>query len=536
MKSLPARPSLDSLRKQAKKLARDIAAGDASAIALARAHLSTLELPLTQRNAQLVIAREYGYPGWQELSAEVTKRIGGDNLDLVIRQARRAIHENDLDRLKQLLADYPALLSWRGGEAHGGLLGFATGAYGDAFGEEREHWFTRFACAELLIDAGAVVTPDVVDGLLFSRAKGLLELFRRKGLLPHTLKFLAALGDLDAARGVLSASEHDRATVTTAFIMACRFEHERVALLLLEPVVALDPDLASTVDAAGGGAAFIKGLIEMRPELDDALAVGPRLAFIMGRVRRAIDEGDLPTFIDLLRNEPRILDKLFLSFQRRLVEDATLKNRAEFIVALLELKPALVRGREPAPPTQAFEFALTYGRSDLIPLLTRIWPMPNDLVHAAGMGDMTRVKSWFDDTGAPALGDLRHHFPFTDLRARNDLHWEVTPQHVLDAAFAFAVLNRHFDVADFLLEHGANVNTDWNSHEPASILHHLVFEDNYESMQYLIDRGIDLTIKDYRWNSTARGWALHAKKDQKMADWLEQAERSRLQRPDRTRR
>ena len=35
-KSLPARPSLESLRKQAKKLARDIAAGDAGAIARAR--------------------------------------------------------------------------------------------------------------------------------------------------------------------------------------------------------------------------------------------------------------------------------------------------------------------------------------------------------------------------------------------------------------------------------------------------------------------------------------------------------------------
>jgi hypothetical protein len=69
--SLPARPSLESLRKQAKKLARDVAAGDAAAIARARAHLPHVDLPLTQRNAQLVIAREYGFAGWKDLLKEV---------------------------------------------------------------------------------------------------------------------------------------------------------------------------------------------------------------------------------------------------------------------------------------------------------------------------------------------------------------------------------------------------------------------------------------------------------------------------------
>ena len=82
-------------------------------------------------------------------------------------------------------------------------------------------------------------------------------------------------------------------------------------------------------------------------------------------------------------------------------------------------------------------------------------------------------------------------------------------------------------MADFLLEHGADINTNWNSHEPASLLHHLVFLGNYEAMQFLIDRGIDMTIEDYRWKGTARGWALYAMKDQKMADWLEEAERQR---------
>jgi hypothetical protein len=61
-----------------------------------------------------------------------------------------------------------------------------------------------------------------------------------------------------------------------------------------------------------------------------------------------------------------------------------------------------------------------------------------------------------------------------------------------------------------------------------SILHHLVFLPNpYESMQFLIDRDIDMTIKDYRWDSNAAGWARYGKSDEKMALWLEEAERQR---------
>ena len=48
-------------------------------------------------------------------------------------------------------------------------------------------------------------------------------------------------------------------------------------------------------------------------------------------------------------------------------------------------------------------------------------------------------------------------------------------------------------------------------------------------MQFLIDRGIDMTIKDYRWNSDARGWAYYAAHDEKMAQWLEEAQQRREQ-------
>src|SRR3954471_716146 len=231
-KSLPDRPSLESLRKQSKKLARDIAAGDTAAIARARAHLPNVDLPLTQRNAQLVIAREYGYAGWQDLTAEVSKRLG-KRLEWAVAQARRIIHDNDVERLKQLLAEYPALLSWTGrvwGEADEddvrGLLGMATSSYADAGDAQREQWFTRGACAELLIEAGAVVVPSVCEDILRSRASGLLELFHRKGLLPRTLKFFAALGDLERVRAAIDENANDLATVNEAFMCACRFKQE----------------------------------------------------------------------------------------------------------------------------------------------------------------------------------------------------------------------------------------------------------------------------------------------------------------------
>jgi hypothetical protein len=527
MKSLPARPSLESLRKQAKKLARDVAAGDAAAIARARVHLPRIDPPLTQRNAQLVIAREYGYDGWQDLTAEVSKRLGA-GVEWAATEAQRAIHDNDVERLKQLLAEYPALLSWQGDDDHTGLLGFATGAYGDAGDPERERWFTRAGPAELLIDAGAVVAPAVVQGLLVSRAKGLLELFRRRDLVPRTLEFFAALGDLDAVRAALDANGHDLAIVNDAFITAGRFQHDAIASLLLERSVDLDPELGRHIHESVGRRAFIKSFTE-NGSLDrsQATTVGPWKAFVMGQVSHALHERDPKTFVSVLRREPWLLGDAYVWFQKRLIENASfVKDREEFIAALLDLDPAILR-QQPPPPSQAIEFALTYGNIYLIPLLTRIWPLPDDLPHAAGMGNLARVKRWFDAEGKPALGDPANHAPATSAHPREAQWGDVGVQQVLDTALAWSVINRQFEVADFLLEHGANVNTNWNSHEPASILHHLIFEDNYESMQYLIDRGIDMTIKDYRWNSDARGWARHGKKDEQMAQWLEEAERKR---------
>src|SRR6266568_1080150 len=417
-KSLPARPSLESLRKQAKKLARDIAASDDGAIARVRAHLPNVDLPLTQRNAQVVIASEYGYAGWQDLTAEVSKRLG-KGLEWAVAQARRIIHDNDVERLKQLLAEYPALLSWKDDDEDGGLVGMATGAYGDAGDAHREQWFTRAASAELLIDAGAVVTPSVCQGILESRARGLLQLFQRKGLLPRTLKFFAALGDLDAVRTALDQNGHDLATVNEAFVCACRFQHEGVASLLLERSIALDPELGKHIDGHTDRLPFLRCFNRSdRSDFAQVAALGLWKVFVMGQVQRALDERDLTPFVGELQREPWLLADAHVAFQAELIETASFQNdRGEFIGALLDLDPAILR-RQPPPPSQAIEHAITYANTHLIPLLTRIWPVPDDLPHAAAMGDLARVKRWFDAEGKPALGDVAEQAPATSVHPR----------------------------------------------------------------------------------------------------------------------
>jgi hypothetical protein len=544
-KSLPDRPSLESLRKQAKKLQRDVTDADADAIARVRAQLPDADLLLTRRDALLVIAREYGYAGWWDLVAEVNKRQG-KGLEWAITQARRVIHDNDVEGLKQLLIEYPELLSWHD---DGGLLGIATDSYGDSFNESSEQHFTRAACAELLIDAGAVVMPSVCEGLLASRARGLLQIFQRRGLLPSTLKFFAALGDINAVRTTLDENGNDLTAVTEAFTIACSFKHEMIASLLLDQAIVLDPELGARVDESVGRQAFIEYFIENRPA--NATTVGPWKAFVMEQVSRAVyswsgsetslkdlrGDSNLKAFVNLLHREPWMLDEAFVEFQTKIIGRAALHGQGQFITALLDMNPAILQ-RQPPPPSQAIEFAFTYANTHVIPVLTRIWSLPDDLPHAAGIGDLSRVKQWFDASGAPALGDVENHYPSSPYMPKDRIdeyagQWgALREQRLLDVALAWSVINSHLDVADFLLKHGANINTTWSSHEPASILHELVWHKNYEAMQFLIDRGIDMTIKDYRWNSNAAGWARYAANDEKMAQWLEEAERKREQSTD----
>ena len=70
MHPLPEQPDLDQLRRQARELQRAAARGDRDALQ----RLRTVSPRLTLAAAQLALAREYGFPSWARLKAEVERR------------------------------------------------------------------------------------------------------------------------------------------------------------------------------------------------------------------------------------------------------------------------------------------------------------------------------------------------------------------------------------------------------------------------------------------------------------------------------
>lgn len=225
-----------------------------------------------------------------------------------------------------------------------------------------------------------------------------------------------------------------------------------------------------------------------------------------------------------------MLQPAFMHVQIAMIERASWENREPFITALLDSDPALLHTSTP-PPASALVFALGYGHAHLVPTLTRIWPLPDDLPHAAGTGNAAAVARWFNAAGQSVLGSPAHHYPASDPK-RTDLGWgPVTTQQVLDVALAWAVVNRHLEVASFLLERGADINTNWSTHEPASILHECAIHGNEDAVRFLLDHGADLTIKDYRYHSTAEGWARYAAHNERMAELLAAAAEGRAAPP-----
>lgn len=123
-RTLPPRPNLDQLKLQAHELHHDHAAGRASAAARIAAHhprfagqsaAAITGAPFALADAQLVIAREYGFQSWPQLKQRVEL---GPRIDAIARHPRigdalAALDAGDVERLRAMLAADPSLVRAR---------------------------------------------------------------------------------------------------------------------------------------------------------------------------------------------------------------------------------------------------------------------------------------------------------------------------------------------------------------------------------------------------------------------------------------
>lgn len=115
-KALPPNPNLEFDKKQAKALLKAYRAGDAAAVERVHAFHPRLEnVPETSipadefklSDAQLVIAREYGFSSWPHLKHEIETRRAG--LTEIFSQFAQAVRHGDKSRVRELLETAPAL-------------------------------------------------------------------------------------------------------------------------------------------------------------------------------------------------------------------------------------------------------------------------------------------------------------------------------------------------------------------------------------------------------------------------------------------
>ena len=103
-KSLPSRPSLEQLKRQAKDLRNQFLAGDRTAVE----HVRQFHPDFNKSNrdefrlhdALLVIAREYGFTSWPKLKEHVESVLleTGEPLELL----KQAFHADDAPWLRKL--------------------------------------------------------------------------------------------------------------------------------------------------------------------------------------------------------------------------------------------------------------------------------------------------------------------------------------------------------------------------------------------------------------------------------------------------
>jgi ankyrin repeat protein len=415
---LPARPSLEHLRKQAKDLARDYRAGNAGALArvatvLTRARVTgTSTPPIALADAQFVVAREYGFQSWAALvrhvetvnpsatthaprppirpaalrgSRLITLPDGGVAPADIVWTMFLAAHAGDLDRVKSLVARHPGLVrheynytpplhfAVREGHAalvrflleHGANLAYQTYPFQDALltmAEDREHAAVAAVLREHLARHFALT-----DGM-----KAILDAARQ--------------GDLAGVEAELrrdpSLARGSDEIGMTALHAAANNGHLSVVQALLAagaPVDAMMSDGYKPIHCALLPRGHVRPAREASAAIADTLiAHGAAYTIVVALLR-----GDRDFARQALRRDPALAN-FEDSCHRRPISIAADRDDLEMVRVLLDAGADPNLPEEGAPRGGALWTAVYHRRREMARVLVEHGADPNAMVESSG--------------------------------------------------------------------------------------------------------------------------------------------------------
>jgi ankyrin repeat protein len=445
MSELPARPSREHLRKQAKRLAR--------------------EKSLSLAEAQRKLAVDYGAKTWAELMRRVDAARGGEAVSLLPLAA--AARAGDVAAVRRLVAEGQPIDD--GGARTGTPLWQACAS--DAPAE------ARIAIADVLLSAGA--SPRYDNGgetALHAAANrgplALVELLIRKGALEW---------QPDAkGRPPVTAARRGKAADKAAIIE------------LLDRPVIRDPSFRAAVTALQrGDVAALARLLDDEPRLLHDRILEPACYREASRSQYFRD----PKLFWFIANNPNLMKRMpdnIVEVAETMIARGVDKSDLDYALELvMTSSPAREHGLQiplldrltkagATPTAKSIDVTLAHWELEPIQALLRAGhPMTAPI--AAALGRTDRLE--------PLLR-------------------EASPEEIQNA-LGMAVINRQVEAARLALDAGADVNAFLPIHHHSTPLHQAAIDDNLELIDLLLARGARTDIADKLWNSTPLGWARH---------------------------
>ncbi len=447
-RALPAHPSREHLRKQAKRLAKDRALGLAE--------------------AQRTLAHQYGSASWAELMRRVDQTRGDAPTRLSPLAA--AARAGDVATVRALLAEQRPV----DGERDDGGTPLWHACTSDAPAAK------RIAVAEALLSAGANTRRD-------DAGETALHAAARRGPL--------ALVELLIRKGALEwQTDRKRRTPLQVAKRSDAADRAAIARLLDRPVID-DPAFRAAVKAIHRGDAG---------ELARVTAAEPRLLrerIIEPECYRAAERPQYfrdPKLFWFIANNPTLVKTM----PTNMVDVAAVMIAQGVEQSDLDYALELVMTSQPAR-----EQGL---QGPLIDLLLRAGATPTAQAIYATLGhrELAPIQALLD-AGHPMSAAIAAAMGRTD---RLSELLRTASADELQTALGMAAINGQTDAARMVLDAGGDPNGFLPVHGHCTPLHTATLNENLELMELLVARGARTDIRDTLWHGTPLGWAIHEKK------------------------